>query len=1274
MPSSVVAVASDRPVACADAQQLQYRQRCVFAPLPDFISYDPLLAPFDQDLYDAFRSAVDNLRALLRDALSFHQLIQEAKDGGPQATADGRGAKATAKPSASAAAPKQSLPSRVNDCCRAVHVYSAAATALAHCALTLFSFDARRHDADLAPGVNGITQRLAGVVDCLVLALLTTTTSLRDACKQEKDGRSAVPLSLSALLKRMNVQLGPAAGKDAGARAPPIGFDRSVLLAQRLAQCCLHVICDPATLQVVVLGRRRFLKSAVHPDAAMLSFKTQPLTEALAAFALDAKTNNAASKAENEATLKFVEQVDVADEAFHVLNQIELPLLRAAAASDTADADADAELFDKAMDQLDKEQRARRAEAQRRDGELKALGRRSREGGAARAMRRLGKAHDAAAPPAAPDGAAASGLRPAEAPQSGPTNGAQKNGASTAAGRQWQRKVAHFSQLKKAFREAFLVLDCLSPTSQTEAALLGGPQSARGSTGFVLPLAFGPAHGQALLTGDADVGVAVPALVRDLLEGAVAWRKRNFSPEFRPQLLPNPSARPHGGAAAMKPKRSLTEQVRHYEALCFHTYQCPERVVLPRGGFPVGAALDGEDLRLSQYVGDGGDEAARAATCFRPRLLEPCELSCHVLDAILDFLWGRCRAGEGLVRTREQQETQLVRQMQQLRARAPPKPSPAKASRAGRAGAASALSASASLPSLPRRGPPAALDLGKRLAQAKSAAQVEAKLHTMQLRAPSDADASGSLEAGADGSLFEMVRRTQGPRAMAFAGDELEPDAEDEEARRLRLKYQYDGDGGAPARDAGDEDAQGQSRAAGSRERPPLGKSSRVSSRPAAAVCRSVVWFHSKSDGYDVRTGRSRFASQGDGRSDSRAAQRKARLAAEQASDGDAKGAAGDWIKQMTLQHIQQVAQDARAGGETLGSFYDEEDHPLRGLPLPTAISTAYAGHLQTQKAQGLDEEAALHQQLQELQEKIVSENKVFRQRQLQLQRQQQLEDLQATQLVQQEYDARRVQLKQQQAVLQQQLDEVRRQREETERLRIADLQNMKRFQQMQQAEREQEELQMQLLMISLVQKQSEYEENLRRLREEQSMQAEERRRAVLEEKRLRKEREAAEAEQRRRAKVEDAVARAEHRVRRGNFVWHNGRFGYYDQVRPEEKLPAYVYYADQRAYFDPLTSHWQRRAPADGDVVTYEDEARRLYDAEHGEGAYDAYWADLNFKLGVNEQGGYYDDDGVWQVAYGYFDPEQDYAWVAYEGYYDEDTGKFVKYAKVQGDLSFMV
>jgi hypothetical protein len=30
-------------------------------------------------------------------------------------------------------------------------------------------------------------------------------------------------------------------------------------------------------------------------------------------------------------------------------------------------------------------------------------------------------------------------------------------------------------------------------------------------------------------------------------------------------------------------------------------------------------------------------------------------------------------------------------------------------------------------------------------------------------------------------------------------------------------------------------------------------------------------------------------------------------------------------------------------------------------------------------------------------------------------------------------------------------------------------------------------------------------------------------------------------------------------------------------------------------------------------------------------------------------------------------------YEWVAYEGYYDEN-GRFIKYAKVQGDLSFMV
>lgn len=63
---------------------------------------------------------------------------------------------------------------------------------------------------------------------------------------------------------------------------------------------------------------------------------------------------------------------------------------------------------------------------------------------------------------------------------------------------------------------------------------------------------------------------------------------------------------------------------------------------------------------------------------------------------------------------------------------------------------------------------------------------------------------------------------------------------------------------------------------------------------------------------------------------------------------------------------------------------------------------------------------------------------------------------------------------------------------------------------------------------------------------------------------------------------------------------------------------------------------------------------------------------ADQKFKQSVNELGGWYDEQGQWIEANGHYD--EDGNWVANEGYIDEATGRFIRYAKVTGDLSFMV
>ena len=105
--------------------------------------------------------------------------------------------------------------------------------------------------------------------------------------------------------------------------------------------------------------------------------------------------------------------------------------------------------------------------------------------------------------------------------------------------------------------------------------------------------------------------------------------------------------------------------------------------------------------------------------------------------------------------------------------------------------------------------------------------------------------------------------------------------------------------------------------------------------------------------------------------------------------------------------------------------------------------------------------------------------------------------------------------------------------------------------------------------------------------------------------------------------------------------------------------------------YFDRLTNKTQYHIPTDAPIRHWTEDLRDAYDAEHGPGAYDAMMAEREFMRSVNEDGGWFDENGEWVAATGYY--ADDGTWIAYEGYYDEN-GKYRKYAKVQGDLSFMV
>lgn len=144
------------------------------------------------------------------------------------------------------------------------------------------------------------------------------------------------------------------------------------------------------------------------------------------------------------------------------------------------------------------------------------------------------------------------------------------------------------------------------------------------------------------------------------------------------------------------------------------------------------------------------------------------------------------------------------------------------------------------------------------------------------------------------------------------------------------------------------------------------------------------------------------------------------------------------------------------------------------------------------------------------------------------------------------------------------------------------------------------------------------------------------------------------------------------YKLRMGNFLWHNGKYSFYSDVR-KDIIPWEELMDDNGEfyYYDPITKRSQRNKPSDAPINGYYDKIRNDYDAIHGKGKYEAMVLDKAHKDAINANGGWYNDDGDWVEAFGYFD--ENYEWVPYEGYFDDD-GKYIRYAKVSGDLSFMV
>lgn len=340
--------------------------------------------------------------------------------------------------------------------------------------------------------------------------------------------------------------------------------------------------------------------------------------------------------------------------------------------------------------------------------------------------------------------------------------------------------------------------------------------------------------------------------------------------------------------------------------------------------------------------------------------------------------------------------------------------------------------------------------------------------------------------------------------------------------------------------------------------------------------------------------------------------------------------------------------------------------------PISKAASVEYAKKILAAKREKEEEEAQFKQYLADQQEGVIARNRAAKAEMIR-----QLREQTKTELL------NKAKFKAEWEVLQRkqfQMDKARAKQEAKERedkklmeiIRIKDIKAM-HANRIRQAEIEHKEaIQLEAAKIQMMASDAEVQLINRMNREEARMKYLEERRRAIEDKVVQAEVVKKTRLARRQEKAADIRDHFQARVRMGNFKYHNGEYGFYDSVRaaPVE----WVQYEDAQGvpyYYDPISKLSQYRVPVDANIHHYTEDERREYDAVHGDGAYDAYKADCAFKDGVNRDGGYYNAKGVWIVMDGYFD--ENYEWVANEGYYDEN-GKYRKYAKVCGDLSFMV
>lgn len=226
--------------------------------------------------------------------------------------------------------------------------------------------------------------------------------------------------------------------------------------------------------------------------------------------------------------------------------------------------------------------------------------------------------------------------------------------------------------------------------------------------------------------------------------------------------------------------------------------------------------------------------------------------------------------------------------------------------------------------------------------------------------------------------------------------------------------------------------------------------------------------------------------------------------------------------------------------------------------------------------------------------------------------------------------------------------EELRILEEEKEIFRIRAIKNRQRaIDEKEEAERR-ERAQKERVRLKDMADKAEHNEILRRMREEARMK-------FLEERQREKERRLARAAikkqeelYRKQNQLKQVKQKATKVVRKGNFMWHNGKFGFYKDARPTD-IP-YLQYEDDYGtpyYFDPLSNTTSYDTPGDAPIIHHTDKEREEFDGEHGEGEYDKLMEQRRFKDQCNLDGGYYSQAGVWLELNGYYD--ENYAFVSY-------------------------